>query len=310
MKKKSELIQFEVLKILNNTPTYGYDLFLILSENGIIQKSSYLYKILRFMKNNGLVQGDTNDSSNGPNRIILTLTQKGKELYYSNIIESASFFYGLIFDRYLKISVTLCHEIFRKRGYDSKKFEGKNCFISFPDEYTFENQITTIYSFFIPFNINLNLYVNPLKIQNYNIDFFFKRTKINVKQIDMNLEMKPQSMDFIFVIGRKIFPEFKNNIEKYQKFLKKKGVFCLALENKEEYSRPNIVNDLIIELLQNSPEKYKNQLKSFLPLDIHSNYQTINNKEIMTLLYSLFNNVEIEENKYFVDIIIAQSLKE
>lgn len=45
------------------------------------------------MKDKGYIDGETKKTPKGPNKVILSLTEKGNEEYYSRVIESARVFH-------------------------------------------------------------------------------------------------------------------------------------------------------------------------------------------------------------------------
>lgn len=69
-----------ILAVIEERPTYGYELYLRLSEQGLQSVSEgSIYPVLLRIQKEGLVEGTMVKSTNGPNRKYYSLTDKGKE---------------------------------------------------------------------------------------------------------------------------------------------------------------------------------------------------------------------------------------
>jgi DNA-binding PadR family transcriptional regulator len=76
---KSEKIQLEIIKWLKLYPTHAYQLFQILEKEGIANRSSDVYRIIKTMKQNDLIAPRATMQSDA--REILQLTGKGESMY-------------------------------------------------------------------------------------------------------------------------------------------------------------------------------------------------------------------------------------
>ena len=70
-----------ILAVIEERPTYGYELYVRLSEQGLQSVSEgSIYPVLLRIQKEGLVEGTMVKSANGPNRKYYSLTGKGKEV--------------------------------------------------------------------------------------------------------------------------------------------------------------------------------------------------------------------------------------
>src|SRR5271157_2994098 len=103
---KSELMRFEILKILLKTSTHGYQIYLFLSERGLVKDVSECYKNIRSLKEAGLIQDmesssilglSGEDASNqNSSKKTLKITEKGIHAYYEWIYKSLLVFLDFI----------------------------------------------------------------------------------------------------------------------------------------------------------------------------------------------------------------------
>lgn len=81
-------LQFEILKELNHVPRHGYEIFGILKEKGLLTDRSDVYKVIRTMKSRGIIDSSRVPSNRGYPKEILRLTEKGKDIYVQQVIDS------------------------------------------------------------------------------------------------------------------------------------------------------------------------------------------------------------------------------
>ena len=96
---KSDDIQLSILKKLNVMNNYGYELIKhkeFSNGNGKSIDKSQFYKILRKMKEEGLIEIVDTEKETGKAREILGITEKGKQEYIDRTFDSAKFFMSLI----------------------------------------------------------------------------------------------------------------------------------------------------------------------------------------------------------------------
>jgi PadR family transcriptional regulator, regulatory protein PadR len=68
-----------ILAVINESPTYGYELFVKLSQRGMDTVSEgSIYPVLLRLQKEGLIQGEMKKSASGPNRKYYTLTAAGE----------------------------------------------------------------------------------------------------------------------------------------------------------------------------------------------------------------------------------------
>ncbi|PPA68491.1 PadR family transcriptional regulator [Jeotgalibacillus proteolyticus] len=69
-----------ILAVIEEKPTYGYELYVKLSDQGLESVSEgSIYPVLLRIQKEGLIEGTLVKSTNGPNRKYYSLTDKGKE---------------------------------------------------------------------------------------------------------------------------------------------------------------------------------------------------------------------------------------
>ena len=69
-----------ILAVIEERPTYGYELYVRLSEQGLQSVSEgSIYPVLLRIQKEGLIEGTMVKSTTGPNRKYYSLTVKGKE---------------------------------------------------------------------------------------------------------------------------------------------------------------------------------------------------------------------------------------
>ncbi|MEK4027458.1 MULTISPECIES: PadR family transcriptional regulator [Bacillaceae] len=84
MSTKSQLLKGVlegcILALIDRQPTYGYELFALLQDQGLSMVSEgSIYPILLRLQKEGLITGEMRKSSQGPNRKYYYLTALGKE---------------------------------------------------------------------------------------------------------------------------------------------------------------------------------------------------------------------------------------
>ncbi|TYS18078.1 PadR family transcriptional regulator [Rossellomorea vietnamensis] len=68
-----------ILAVINESPTYGYELYVKLSGRGMDTVSEgSIYPVLLRLQKEGLIQGKMKESTSGPNRKYYTLTPAGE----------------------------------------------------------------------------------------------------------------------------------------------------------------------------------------------------------------------------------------
>ncbi len=311
IRKKSEILRFEILKLLKECPTHGYSLFLILKDQELVDQASDLYKILRFMKDKGYIEGETKKTPKGPNKVILTLTDKGKEQYYKRVIESAKVFHELIMDTSVKRIGAIFINFFEKIGYNSKKFQNKKILFDMPMNFQYNFQSRLINSIFTPLDTEVVVYVQPKKLEERNPFRIFERTKVDLKIIDENLSIKSNSMDIILIFGGFIKEKLDSRLIKSRELLKKDGVIFLIYKSKEKVVTPRVFGGIMESIVQDFPKKHLNDLKEILPPMFYDKPPTkpLNDEQIRKAILEFFEEVQLFKEHMFLDVFIIQKPK-
>jgi DNA-binding PadR family transcriptional regulator len=306
---KSEKIRFRTLKILKDFPTHGYNLYLMLSEEGLVNNASELYKILRSFKKKGFIIGESLKSPQGPNRTIYSLTEKGLNEYYSQVIESANNFFELMIEANSITIADAVKEGTKKLDFDIEKIENKKIFIdSFKIAHRLQSNL--IHKLLIPLKKKNQVYLHS-KIMNEHELMFFKESILDIRILDENLIIKPHIMDIIFTFGRTSKDIFENHIIEILKTLKKDGILFLFIRRRENVREPKIFKVFIDDLFKNIPEKQHKKLQELIPFH-HSTEFTENplqDNEIKDLLLNYFENVELIPLPAFLSVILAKKSK-
>lgn len=307
MRSKSDKIRFEVLKLLNESPTHGYDLYLILEEQGVVEQSSYLYKILRSMKEHQLIEESEEDSEIGPNKKILSLTEKGKNQYYARIIESARDFFKLIVEANIKALAKLYRQYLEQFGFSASSLAGKKIF--FPNyQGNLEFVLRLIRNIFIPYDVELDISVRTIKGQHSNLISSFERTKVNLRTIDEDLYLRDSTIDIINVLGLnfKLNTSIQSRLGSLIKMLKPNGALFIFIRNQEEGSqRRKLLMEILREILgrisaQDRARLFPHHMNPSFPLS------PIDKDELHTYLQTQFNTMEFVHENVFFDLFFAQ----
>ncbi len=309
MRSKSDTIRFEILKLLDECPTHGYDLYLILSEQGVVTQSSYLYKILRSMKDHDLIKEEEEVSAKGPNKKILYLTKKGKNKYYERIIDSAKDFQKLITEASIKALARLHRDVLSQFKYDAKYLRDKKVF--FPNyRGDLEFILRLIRNIYIPYNVKLSILVKVPIGRESNLIKSFKRTKIDLRTIDQDLFLGESTIDIINTFGQPLQRDIEYQLETSAYILKPEGSLFIFFPNRERIKRPKIFIDIMREVLNGVSSSHKQRLKSIFspPMKRKIPFSPLDAEEIETLLKKYFKEVEFINTHIFLDVFLAQGV--
>ncbi|MBD3188259.1 hypothetical protein GF325_15595 [Candidatus Bathyarchaeota archaeon] len=154
---KAEDVRLAILKQLKVAPSYGYELYTMLSDELDIKNPSELYKILRSLKTEGYVDTLRMEKQSGRDREILRITEGGKHHYFDQVYESASFFINLISESMLERIASTIVSRFKEWGLDFI-FQGrKDILVDF--SYSLENQLILINNVSTMFENEPNFYL-------------------------------------------------------------------------------------------------------------------------------------------------------
>lgn len=313
-RRTSEIIRFEVLKLLREAPTYGYNLFLLLKDNGIVEDGQRpdIYKILRTMKEKGFIQEVEEDKpSDGRKKVILSLTDKGLEEYYDRVIESANLFIDIMMNATFQQTSRILSQALKEFGYDSEKFRNKKVYFD-PPVFNLNLIKTMLRHNFISLDVEVSIYIKPKK--HLDMDFFhsFEKSKVSINVIDENLSIKPKSMDIIYVFSGPSKKILQSKLSEYVEFLAPEGVLFLFAQSPEKHERPQMFENLMKDTFSDLPKKYRERFAEFLP-PMSTNKKegkiTLKNEEIQDLLSNLFGDVQIIKDLVFLEVFIAKNIK-
>ncbi len=306
---KSEKIRFRILKILKDFPTYGYNLFLMLSEEGLVNNASESYKVLRSFRKKGLIVGEVSKSSQGPNRTIYSLTEKGLDEYYSQVIDSAINFFELMIEANSTTIVEVIKEGTRRLDLDIEKIEHKKIFIdSF--QIAHRSQSNLIHKLLIPLKKKNQVYLQS-KIMDEHELMYFKDGILDIRILDENLSIKPHMMDIIFAFGRTSKDLFEKHIIEILKVLKREGILFLFIRRRENIREPKIFKVFIDDLFKNIPEKQHKKLQQIVPFHYSIEFpeNPLKDNEIKDLLFNYFEKVELFPLPASLSVILAKKSK-
>ena len=306
---KSDKIRFKILKLLKDYPTHGYNLYLMLSKEGLVNNASELYKILRSFKKNGFILGEILKSPQGPNKTIYSLTEKGLEEYYSLVIESANNFLDLMAEANLTTINKAIQEGMESFDFNLNKLEDKNIYIdSFKLSHRMQYQLT--HKLLTSLKKKNQIYLQSEIITEHEL-LFFKDGFLDIKILDKNLSIKPHMMDIVFAFGRSSKKQFETRVKQLLEILADEGILFLFVRRRENLREPKIFKIFIDDLLKNVPEKHHKKLAQLLPFHFSERNceNALNDDEIKQILLDFFEEVELLTLPAFISIILAKKPK-
>ncbi|MFX1449588.1 MAG: PadR family transcriptional regulator [Promethearchaeota archaeon] len=306
---KSDKIRFRILRILKDFPTHGYNLYLMLSKEDLVNNPSELYKILRSFKKKGLIVGEGSKSPQGPNRTIYSLTEKGLDEYYSQVIDSADNFFELMIEANSTTIVETIKEGTRRLNFDIEKIENKKIFIdSFQIAHRLQSNL--VHKLLIPLKRKNHVYLQS-KVMNEHELMYFKDGILDIRMLDENLSIKSHMMDIIFAFGRTSKDLFENHLNEILKILKNDGILFLFIRRRENIREPKIFKVFIDDLFKNVPKKQHEKLQQIIPFHHSTEFleNPLKDNEIKDLLLNYFENVELLPLPAFLSVILAKKPK-
>ncbi|MBD3194212.1 MAG: hypothetical protein GF317_04100 [Candidatus Lokiarchaeota archaeon] len=304
---KSGKIKFKILEILKDNPTHGYNLMSILSEKQINSQPSYLYKILRSMKENGLVIGEETPSDQGPNKEILYLTDKGEKEYYNLLIDSASAFFQLIMEANIKAISKFNIKMLNQVGFGPNELEGKVIYFYGPNiPYNLLGQI--IRGIFGPLDIKIRIYIQAPKNLPENAFKSFDNTKVELILFDSRLGLRANTIDIMFILGDSLIKPLKDVIQESIDILKNDSVVFFHVRSQEKAKRPRMFFKIIQEVLKEFPVD-KDKLAKIFPRTFIRKFpgKRLKKEEINSILNEHFNKVKVIEDQLFMDIFMGKN---
>jgi len=240
---KTNEVQIEILKILNIMPNHGYDLYLSLREPFEIKNPSELYKVLRIMLREGLIEESKKEKENGRERVIYTLSKRGQKHYYQTVLKSAMLFVDLMSDLITKKTKDFFFEEIVTHGFDSIFSKESNIYVYL--DIPFERQIYFLNQFAQHFKKPQNFYFRFNEVPNSKIRSNNPLIKINI--LDQNLNIKPKTIDTLISFTHLLFP-IKNSKEKWIELLKPNGNALILYYNRRIRVLPLLLGGIIQEI--------------------------------------------------------------
>ncbi len=192
---KSDDLYFTILKELMLGPGHGYDLFMQLREMHEIKNPSELYKLLRSMKQDGIIQVALTEKVNGREREILEITPSGIEMYYKRLFDASKAFLNLISETAIRrLGEGFAQQLHSELANIFKVSERVYLDLTIPIEQQLliVNQIHRYFEKSPVFYIK----VNPEHTKSHALN----RAPAGVQFLDENMLLKPQSIDLLLMM--------------------------------------------------------------------------------------------------------------
>jgi DNA-binding PadR family transcriptional regulator len=315
IRNKSEILRFGILKLLQESPTHGYDLFLILKEQNKVKQASDLYKILRSMKKKGLINGKVEEDSSfsGPKKTILSLSEEGIDAYYEYVLESAKIFMDLFMDLSMSQINLFKHELFEQFEINTEKL-GNNIYFDISLEMPIRFQIGAIKQICNFLDTNITLYLQMPKDVDQRMFRSLENDKVNLQIFDKNMRLKSHTIDSIFSLGGSSKEIFNSKLNNFIDLLKQDGALFLIIRNPERLPRLNRFQFMFQDIFINIPKKFHKRFKEIFPfpqLDVQKvPNKLLNMEQIKDILQNNFEDLKFIKIAPIIGIFIAQKSKE
>jgi DNA-binding PadR family transcriptional regulator len=310
IRSRSDVLRFEVLKLLNESPNHGYGLFLMLKDDEMVKRPSDLYKILDSMKKNKLIkEKEKEESEQGPDKIILTLTDNGIGEYYECIFESAKiiidFLLGLNFGQ-----ATPLNEKLRERIKEELIESGKNIFLDISSDIPVRFQVEVIKQYLVPMNIGMNVYLQVPQEVDRSIYRPLAKTEINLQILDENVGLKTSTIDYIFTLGGGSKREFEKKIQTLINFLKKDGLLVIITNTRQNPEMNKMFADFAQTIFNTVPKKFHQKLFELIPRrDFKRFRKPISVDKIKEILQNQFEELEVISEFEDIEIMVGRRPK-
>src|SRR5271157_1243469 len=235
---KSEIIRFEMLKILKNTNTHGYNLFLLLSERGLVRDVSECYKVIRSLKEADLIRElvasntvtyqNRNGTNQGSSKKTLEITQKGIHAYYEWIFSSMLVFFDFIEEiRQPRISDEIKMYL-SESGIEYDNIIRKTLLFSFQN-LPARLQEGIILKFLLPLaEGNAIYYQSMTEISEDTMKILLLKAP-HLTVLTENLTVNKNSVDMIFAFNITSPELLENTVDRWKNLLKKEGQLLLSI---------------------------------------------------------------------------------
>jgi hypothetical protein len=128
-------------------------------------------------------------------------------------------------------------------------------------------QVNVLKKTILPLDKKITIFINEPSV-NLRLFRCFERTKINIKFINQNFSLKPNSIDiilsdlFFFNINKQ---DLKNELESLFKLLVFGGIFILILPGKSMRGPPQMFNLILNEVFRDIPKEILPRLSEIFP---------------------------------------------
>lgn len=194
---KSNEVRFAILKNLSMGPGHGYDLFTLFKNDLEIKNPSELYKIIRGLKEEGLVRVASVEKSGGREREILELSPAGFETYYQELIKASKNFLDLISETGIrKLGEGVVRRL-KEMSMDSIFEETESIFVDLA--IPIERKLQLLNQMMFNFKKSPTIYIQrPRTAENEAI---FLKSSPRIHFLDENMVIKPGTIDLVLLFG-------------------------------------------------------------------------------------------------------------
>lgn len=297
---KSKEVRFAILKSLSLGKEHGYGLYSHLKNEQDIKNPSEIYKVLRKMKNDGVIEVIEVEKQGKREREILGLSTLGMEEFYQELFNSSRYFLDLISETATR---RLSEDIVTRFNDEelSYIFQYNSVFVDF--YFPIERQLQMIDQIKKYFEHEPAFYIRLSEV-NKN-DPVVNKTTPGINFLDENMTLRVNSIDLIFLMKPITEDMFTHQDANLLSLLKKDGTLITAtLRNDLRIFTPMIVDriknffrDLFEEPIAS---KLHETMSKLLFTDLFYT-KTVSNDEIDAIFHNYFKNVkriEFEQEFY------------
>src|SRR5271157_914592 len=258
-RSNADTIRFEVLKALKYAPTHGYNLYLLLSQKGLVAHPPELYKILRSLKDRGLIQEDPRESVQGPQKKVLSLTPTGMDEYYARVTESLQIFMDLMAEAQFSVLHDLLVTFLAENGVVYQDLEGQVIFFDI-GHMPPPMQREFLLKFALPLQEKNILYLRTKDSTVWELYPYLEKILTNVTILDENLNVKSDAIDMIFCFGGNNAQKFEKRLGEFVQSLKSDGAIILTkFGSQEAPPPPRMFASIFQDFIKTFPEKFQKQ---------------------------------------------------
>ena len=310
IRSRSDVLRFEVLKLLNESPNHGYGLFLMLKDDELVKRPSDLYKVIDSMKKNKLIkEQEKEESEQGPDKIILTLTDNGVEEYYECIFESAKILIDFLLGLNLGQTRPI-NEKLRERMKEELKESGKNIFLDISSDIPVRFQVGLIKQYIVPMDLEMNVYLQAPREVDRSIYRPLAKTKVNLQILDENVGLKKNTIDYIFTLGGGSKRDFEKHLQLLISFLKQEGAIVLIANTRQNPEMNRMFAEFAQNIFETVPKRFHQKLFEVLPRREFRKYRKpISADQTKEILQNKFEDLEVIKDFEDLEIMVGRRPK-